>query len=265
MRARIRRRGALALGLLIVGGPAACASVSPATPRASESPAAPARPPTVATTPTSIPTVAATPTAKPRPTEPPPTEPPATPTVPTPEPSPTLPATPSPAATPTLAPRPTPALLPRQAARASAPRRLRIARIGIAAPVEPVGVEKDGSMAPPPGPFVVGWYDGGFVPGQAGNAVLDGHVDYHDVGPAVFWRLGELKPGDPVVVEMPGGRALTFLVEHAATYPYNHAPLSEIFGPSPVPRLNLVTCTGVFDPATRNYNRRLVVYARLAT
>jgi sortase A len=47
-------------------------------------------------------------------------------------------------------------------------------------------------------------------------------------------------------------------------YPYNDAPLQQIFGPSPQAHLNLITCGGTFDRASRNYNKRLVVYTRLA-
>jgi hypothetical protein len=179
-------------------------------------------------------------------------------TSPTPAPSPTPIPTPSASATarPTVVAPPLPHVT-------GAPIALRVPRIGVVATVEPVGIERDGTMAAPSGPFTVGWWDGGYLPGQSGNAVLDGHVDYRGVGPAVFWRLGELHPGDPVLVDMPGGRVLRFVVERQATYPYNAAPLAQIFGPSDVPRLNLITCTGDFNPVTRNYNRRLVVYAKL--
>jgi sortase (surface protein transpeptidase) len=172
-------------------------------------------------------------------------------------------ATATPVVTPTASPSPAPvATVPNVAT--GRPLELQIPRIGVVAPVEAVGVDRDGAMAAPSGPFRVGWFDLGYYPGEPGNAVIDGHVDYVNVGPAVFWRLGELHVGDTILVTAPPKQVLTFVVERTAVYPYNDAPIKDIFGPSDVPRLNLVTCTGVFNRATRNYDRRLVVFAKLA-
>jgi sortase (surface protein transpeptidase) len=147
--------------------------------------------------------------------------------------------------------------------RSDAPITLRIPKIGVNAPVESVGLDPSGAMATPTTPFRVAWFDGGPLPGQPGNAVIDGHLDSRIYGMAVFWNLGKLVPGDTVEVEMPGQRWLTFVVERVAVYPYDAAPLDQIFGPSDVPHLNLITCSGVFDRSSHNYDRRRVVYTRL--
>lgn len=146
------------------------------------------------------------------------------------------------------------------------PLRLKIPRIGVNARVEPVDLEADGSMGTPSGPWTVGWWDRGFLPGQPGSAVIDGHVDYRNVGPAVFWRLDNLRPGDLIQITMPGDAVLTFVVDQTAVYTADEsAPVARIFAPSDVPRLNLITCTGTFDPSSRSYDRRLVVFSKLAT
>ncbi|HLH74114.1 MAG TPA: sortase [Chloroflexota bacterium] len=176
------------------------------------------------------------------------------------------------AATSTLAPpTATPALArPAAAPRAQifrqpgAPLTLRIPKIGLDAPIESVGLDSDGAMATPSNPYWTGWFDRGVLPGQLGNAVIDGHLDSAIYGAAVFWNLRELKPGDKVEVEMPAQRNLTFVVTRTASYPYNNAPINDIFGPASTANLNLITCAGDFDRATRNYNQRLVVYAKLA-
>ncbi len=147
--------------------------------------------------------------------------------------------------------------------RSDAPITLRIPKIGVDAQVESVGLDSTGAMATPTTAFRVAWYDGGPLPGQPGNAVIDGHLDSRIYGMAVFWNLGKLAPGDKVEVEMPGKRWLTFVVERVAVYPYDDAPLDEIFGPSQVPHLNLITCSGIFDRSSHNYDRRRVVYTRL--
>jgi hypothetical protein len=147
--------------------------------------------------------------------------------------------------------------------RSDGPITLRIPKIGVNAPVESVGLDSTGAMATPTTAFRVAWYDGGPVPGQPGNAVIDGHLDSRIYGLAVFWYLYKLVPGDTVEVEMPGNRVLTFVVQRVAVYPYDDAPLNEIFGPSDTPHLNLITCSGIFDRSNHNYDRRRVVYTKL--
>ena len=44
------------------------------------------------------------------------------------------------------------------------------------------------------------WFAPGVRPGQPGNAVIAGHVDYAGIGPVVFWNLRTLTPGAEVWV-----------------------------------------------------------------
>jgi hypothetical protein len=161
----------------------------------------------------------------------------ATATAPEPAPSPEL--TPTPLPTPTPAPPPPPPV--------AVPVRLRIPSIGVDARIIPVGVTPSGEMQSPPDAWTVGWYADGYKPSEPGNAVIAGHVDYVNVGAAVFWNLRRLAPGDQVVVI-------------DADEGENDAPVSTIFGPNPNHGLNLITCDGVFNPRTHDYNQRLVVY-----
>jgi hypothetical protein len=57
------------------------------------------------------------------------------------------------------------------------PQQIRIPAIGVAATVEPVGLGPDFSMDVPRVVTDVGWYSLGSVPGQPGDAVIDGHLD----------------------------------------------------------------------------------------
>jgi sortase (surface protein transpeptidase) len=41
----------------------------------------------------------------------------------------------------------------------------------------------------------------------------------------------------------------------------NSAPVDEIVGPTSAESVTLITCTGVFNPSTHQYNKRLVVRA----
>lgn len=140
---------------------------------------------------------------------------------------------------------------------------LTIPRIGVSAEIVPVGITEEGNMATPPSPWKVGWYKFGAIPGELGKVVLAGHLDSQD-GPAIFWNLNQLQPGDRIEVTS-GGRTYTYVVTSSAIYPFNDAPVDEIFGSNNRPELVLITCDGTFDHGTHNYDQRLVVYTELAT
>ncbi len=101
------------------------------------------------------------------------------------------------------------------------------------------------------------------MPGRLGPAVIAGHVDSRS-GPAVFYRLRELRPGDLVVVERADGTRLRFLVERVDRFPKAGFPTAAVFGPVPSAALRLITCAGDFDRASGHYLDNLVVSARLA-
>lgn len=108
----------------------------------------------------------------------------------------------------------------------------------------------------------VAWYQDGPTPGTPGNAVIDGHLD-SKTGPAVFYRLRELKPGDEIFTITDAGVEYRFVVTTSEVYGANDAPLDRIFGTAVKPRLNLITCDGAFDRSIRQYDKRLVVYSEL--
>jgi Sortase domain len=156
--------------------------------------------------------------------------------------------------------------VPRQATApgaASPPARLAIPSIGVATPLVRLGRERDGSMQVPADFDRAGWFAGGPPPGAVGPAVIAGHVDSR-TGPAVFFRLRELRQGDAVEVARADGTRLVFLVEQARSYPKAAFPTAAVFGPAPWAALRLVTCGGDFDRARGSYRDNLVVFARLA-
>lgn len=141
--------------------------------------------------------------------------------------------------------------------------RVQLAAIGVdAAPLEPLGLLPDGSLAAPADFGQAGWFAGGTVPGQRGPAVIAGHVD-SVAGPAVFFRLRELKPGNLVVVELADGSELTFSVYRTEQVPKDAFPTAEVYGPTPDAELRLITCGGEFDRSERSYRDNTVVFARL--
>lgn len=149
------------------------------------------------------------------------------------------------------------------AAGTSPPTRVSIPSIGVDSSLESLGLLANGELQPPTEWQQAGWYADGIVPGGTGPAVIIGHVDSVS-GPAVFFRLGDLRVGDPVLVKRKDGSTLRFVVEAMRSYPKDHFPTAAVYGPTPLPELRLITCTGQFDRDAHSYLDNLVVSARLA-
>jgi hypothetical protein len=147
--------------------------------------------------------------------------------------------------------------------RPSPPVRVELPAIAVSSPLVRLGLNPDGTMEVPRDENVAGWFTGGAMPGQDGPAVIAGHVD-SKTGPAVFYRLGDLRPGDPVRVLRADGHWLAFEVTATARYAKAAFPTEAVFGPVSGPVLRLITCGGDFDRASGHYLDNLVVTARPA-
>ncbi len=145
---------------------------------------------------------------------------------------------------------------------AGVPTTLTIPSLSVNAPVERVGLDANGNMDVPKEPFNTAWYEPGPRPGQRGNAVIAGHVDYRGIGKVVFARLNEMKAGDQVFVTGDNGVRQRFIVTSVEVFFTDAAPLDRIFGASGTANLNLISCIGDFDPASESYDRRIVVFTR---
>lgn len=147
---------------------------------------------------------------------------------------------------------------------ASLPVRLRIPSIDVDAAVGALGTNADGSVQVPTVPDDAGWYTGSADPGQIGAAVLLGHVDFSRTGPAVFYRLGELKPGASVLVARKDGSTAAFTVDAVREYPKSNFPTDEVYGPTTDDsvQLRLITC-GSWDTDQHKYVGNTVVFATL--
>jgi hypothetical protein len=172
-------------------------------------------------------------------------------------------------ATPTGAPTPgstpAPSVAPTAAPRAGRPTRLRIPALGVDAAIEDVGLTSDGAMDVPKDYDNTAWYAPGTRPGDVGNAAIAGHVD-SKTGPAVFWELPTLKPGDAIFVVGDDGAERRFVVTGRESYQRADAPLDRIFGPTTARQLNLITCdpSSTFDRSRGGYASNVVIYAALA-
>jgi len=134
--------------------------------------------------------------------------------------------------------------------------RIRVASSGL----ELLHLASDGALQAPKDFQRIGWYADGPAPGDVGPAVLAGHVD-SKAGPAVFFRLRELRPGDRAVVTRGDGRQITFVVDRTQSFAKDAFPVAQVYAPTPLPELRLVTCTGAFDSGSGHYRDNLVVFA----
>lgn len=151
--------------------------------------------------------------------------------------------------------------LPPAPRRVAPPVRVRIPSIDVAARVTRLGLNQDRTVEVPSDPATTGWYRLGPAPGQPGSAVILGHVDSVD-GPAVFYQLRYLEPGDRVVVDAADGSTATFRVMRLATYPNESFPARRVYAAhGPGRFLNLVTCGGAYDEQS-GYQANVVVYTR---
>jgi hypothetical protein len=152
--------------------------------------------------------------------------------------------------------------VPRQGLAPAAPVRIDIPGIAVSAPVDPVGLNPDGSLQVAKDSGRAGYYTGRPTPGEIGPAVIEGHVD-STRGPAVFYRLRELRGGDEVVITRADGTRPVFVVDRLEEHPKDAFPTEEVYGPVPEATLRLITCAGTFDHRLGNYRDNLIVFAHL--
>jgi len=164
------------------------------------------------------------------------------------------------------------------------PLQLLIPSINVKTRVLGVGVTVGDVMDAPEGP--VGdpvwqeafWYRGSAVPGAISTALIAGHIDGPRGTAGVFGRIGQLKPGDRIVVhDTHGGLDIHFAVTGSASFTLAQttepAVLRQIYGVGPVAgttpqrskdgvaHLTLITCSGIFRNGLGTHDRRLVVFA----
>ena len=145
----------------------------------------------------------------------------------------------------------------------SRPVSLNIPAIKVHASIVALGLNPDGTLAVPPlsNPGVTSWYDKGPAPGQPGAAAILGHVDATGVGPAVFYELGNLRPGTKIYVRLRDGQTIVFETYSVALYSKARFPTAKVFGYTSWPTLRLITCGGDFNQNTKHYLGNVVAFA----
>ncbi|MDQ3227801.1 MAG: class F sortase, partial [Chloroflexota bacterium] len=147
-----------------------------------------------------------------------------------------------------------------------APVEMQVESVNLAAPIE-IGDIVDGAMQDPTGPWVVSWYEPLGKAGEGGNVVMSGHVDYWNTGPngtagpAVFYEVPNLAPGDVIRLIGENGENIDYAVEwteqfDVATELTPEVIQNDIVGDTGQESLTLITCGGEFDAATGEYLKR---------
>jgi hypothetical protein len=155
----------------------------------------------------------------------------------------------------------------RPSLRRSVPVSVDIPAIGVKSGLLHLGVNSDGTIQVPSlygKPNEAAWYKYSVTPGQSGASVIEGHVDTRH-GPAVFFRLGALRPGNRVDVRLADGITAVFRVTGVRQYSKSKFPAKIIYGSAGYAALHLITCGGAFDYATGHYLSSTVVFASLVS
>lgn len=129
-------------------------------------------------------------------------------------------------------------------------------------PLLDLGLDAAGALEVPPDAQGVGWYDQSPMPGALGPAVIAAHVDYAGVlGP--FHKLHVLSPGDEIRVRRADGTTAVFETYQVERYAKARFPTKKVYGDTQGAEIRLITCGGVFDRTTGNYEDNVVAYGRL--
>ena len=138
--------------------------------------------------------------------------------------------------------------------------------IDVHSTVQHLGRDAEGGLeVPAPGPHYdeAAWYRNSPTPGSLGPAIVMGHVDSAANGPSVFFRLGELGPGDRVSITRADGSVAVFVVDEIHRYSKEDFPTQRVYGDIQKAGLRILTCGGAFDSSTGHYVDNVVVFASL--
>lgn len=149
---------------------------------------------------------------------------------------------------------------------ASKPVTVSIPAIGVKTPVLPIGLASDGTLqVPQPGPNLnkAAWFKNSPTPGQPGPSIIEGHVDSTQ-GPSVFFKLGNIRPGNKIFVKRADGVTAVFTVNAVRDFKKASFPTDIVYGAEDLsqPLLRVITCSD-FDAAISHHVGNEVVFAHL--
>jgi sortase (surface protein transpeptidase) len=142
------------------------------------------------------------------------------------------------------------------------PTRIFIPSIGLSAPVVPLGLNPDRTLQVPRHFGDTGWFRGGPEPGEPGAAVIVGHVASRN-GPAVFYRLREVRVGELITIRLQGGSNVRYVVNSMLRVRKSRFPTSRVYARTKQPTLRLITCAGKLNLTTGHHPDNYIVFASI--
>jgi len=136
---------------------------------------------------------------------------------------------------------------------------LAIPSLNLTAPFEPLGLNSNHTIEVPKNNMGVGWFIYGAKPGEAGAAVIVGHLDSVS-GPAIFENLGKIKPGNNIVITRADGSVVTYRVDSISKFSQDNFPTEVVYGPVSYAAVRIITCSGIWDKQAGHYSQNLVVF-----
>ncbi|MFZ4632543.1 MAG: class F sortase [Patescibacteria group bacterium] len=128
--------------------------------------------------------------------------------------------------------------------------------------LEKVGLTKQGAVAVPKKDSNAAWFDRGARPGELGTSLIVGHYGYWKNGTrGIFNNISKLVKGDKIYVENELGVRTTFIVSGSKSYSLKDDTSVIFDSGSDKAYLNLITCEGIWNPISKSYPKRLVIFA----
>lgn len=140
------------------------------------------------------------------------------------------------------------------------PMRLKIPSINVDSSFEYVGLTHEGAVGAPQNPINAAWFDVGPRPGDIGNSIITGHINWYNGVTGVFADLDQLKPGDKITVLDDKGAVITFVVRGSQIYDATAEVVNVFSSSDGKAHLNLITCDGVWVKSAQQYSERLVIF-----
>ncbi len=143
------------------------------------------------------------------------------------------------------------------------PRYLSVAKLDLQkARITPVSTTTDDRIEAPANIYDAGWYTKSAKPGEAGAVFIDAHVSGPH-NPGIFSKLKSLRLGDGISIERGDGVTVKYVVEYVEQISASEVDMRKALNPYVAGKngLNLMTCGGMFDKQTNQYQDRVIVYA----
>ena len=121
-----------------------------------------------------------------------------------------------------------------------------------------VGLSPTGTIQTPAKASEAAWYDAAAAPGQTGPAVLVGSMSDKGAQHGVFAQVGQLVPGDTVVVTRTDSTSIQFIVDKVQQVPFAKFPTRQVYGMTDKPTLRLIG----FSKAGKASGTNVIVFAK---